>query len=139
MDDKKQETNVDKYRQWHLAAAEMIDAWRIFPRLIVAGYATLIGYVVIKFAKFDYIEKVDCTASVMQVLLDKNISIDRATEIACNVTDIIGPPDSITTILGILVGASAAVFGLYVNSGKKWNGFTFWSKKKEEANSSDQG
>ena len=118
---------LNKIRAYSLAAAEQFDAWRIIPRAIAVGYTVMITYIISKFVKFEYIEKTDCSASVMQVLLDKGLPIEQVTAIACQITDVIGPPDSLTAILAIVIGAGAAVFGFYANTGRKWNGFTSWN------------
>lgn len=129
--EEKEFKNLNKFRSWSLAMAEQFDAWRIVPRAIVVGYAWLIGYMVLYFLSHDNIQKVDCNAAVMTSLLDKKYTLDQATQIACRVVEVIGPPTSLTTIVGSLIGAGAVVFGLYANTGRKWNGFTAWGKKKE--------
>lgn len=34
--------NIDSFRRRHLAIAELIDAWRVVPRLLVAGYSYVV-------------------------------------------------------------------------------------------------
>jgi hypothetical protein len=118
---------INTFRRWSLAIAESVDAWRVVPRIVVAGYSYLIGYMVLYFLSHDNVEHVTCDPAVLKVLLDANTDLATATDIACRVTDIIGPPDSLTGIVGTLIGAGAVVFGLYSSTSKKWDGgFSPW-------------
>lgn len=98
MDDLKEKPklDVDTVRQRHLAAAEFVDAWRIVPRALVAGYGYLVWEVVQWF----------------MALPD--------------------PTMSHTALVSTVVGSGAIVIGMYQNSGRKWNGFTYWKKPKGE-------
>ena len=67
-----------------LALPELIDAYRVVPRLLVAGYAVLVWKV---------------TEWVMAL---PDVSSQQA------------------AIVSVVYGAAAGVFGLYVNSGRRW-------------------
>jgi len=129
------DSNLHKFRKIQLSVAEMIDAWRIIPRVIIGGYGYLVGYMVWYFLAYDDIPKIDCDAAVLKVLLDQGQQLPAATEIACQVVDILGPPTSLTSLVAVIVGASAAVFGLYGKGSRDFSKSpTFWngSKKPED-------
>ena len=128
---------INIFRKWSLAIAETIDAWRIVPRVIITGYSILVWYMVDAFLAIETISKVDCDAAVLKVLLEGGQSLETATNIACRVVDTIGPPISYTTLLSVVIGAAAAVFGLYASTGKDWsksiNPWKWGSTKKPKA------
>jgi len=106
--------DIDKFRQIHLSLAEGLDAWRIVPRALVALYCYML-YKIINW----YMD-------LAPYIIEKCVS--------SNVLDCIAqsPTTQHAALVTAVVGISAAVFGLYSSTGKKWNGFTFWKKKKEE-------
>lgn len=106
--------NVDTWRKAHMAIAEWVDAWRMIPRLLVAGYAYMMWAVVKWYMDLEpsLIEGCD-----IAVLAEKCIINAPSTQHAALVTAI--------------VGVAAAVFGLYTNSGRQWNGFTHWNREDD--------
>ncbi len=103
-------TSIDTYRKAHLAIAELVDAWRIVPRLLVGAYSYLV-YIVVKWYMALEPKMIEgCTSDVVTNCIVQAPTTQHAA--------------LVTTIVGI----AAAVFGLYTNSGKKWNGFTPWNK-----------
>jgi len=121
-------TDVDVVRRRHLAIAEAVDAWRVIPRLLVAFYGVLF-YEVIKWYM------------ALEPHLPKEVLplIEKMTPEQIQALMIQAPTTQHTALVTAVVGISAAFFGLYTNSGKKWNGFTPWKdesisrKKKEES------
>ena len=107
--------DIDTFRKSYLAIAEMLDAFRIFPRLLVLGYTFILYDVIMwyKDLKPTLIENCD-----VELLGQTCIALATSTQHAALVTAV--------------VGVAAAIFGLYANSGKKWNGFVPWKKKVEE-------
>lgn len=105
--------DIDKFRQIHLSLAEGLDAWRIVPRALAAGYCYLLYKVV------------DWYMNLAPYILEKCSSP--------TVTDCIvqAPTTQHAALVTAVVGIAAAVFGLYAGTGKKWNGFTSWKKKPE--------
>lgn len=101
--------SIDTYRKGHMAVAELVDAWRVVPRLLVAAYSYLV-WVVVKW--YMTLEPKLITGCVSDTALD---CIYQA------------PTTQHAALVTAVVGVSAAVFGLYTNSGKKWNGFTNWN------------
>ena len=94
--------DIHKFRKWHMTIAEMIDAWRLIPRVLMASYSYLL-YLVIKW----YME-------LKPEILDKCVSD--------NITDCImmAPTTQHAALVTAVVGISAAIFALYSNSGRKW-------------------
>jgi len=106
--------DIDKFRRIHLAMAESLDAWRIIPRALAAGYCYLLYKVVVWYM------------DLAPYILEKCSSP--------TVTDCIvqAPTNQHVAVVTAVVGIAAAVFGLYVGTGKNWNGFTSWKKKPEQ-------
>lgn len=104
-----------------ISVAEVIDAWRIVPRVLVVAYS----YMVIKLYSWfvsiptQVVEK--CDSSLIKLLTENQLTLDQAKEIACSVVDVVGGPTTaqsafVTTIIGL----STAIFGLYAHTGRKW-------------------
>lgn len=106
---------LTKLRLFHLMVAEWMDAWRVIPRVIVAGYAYFM-YIMILW----YMD--------LQPYMLEGCDIDKLGE-ACIVT---APTSQHATLITAIVGVAAAVFGFYANSGKSWDNFTFtkWTEEK---------
>lgn len=135
MDKNKFDMKLHTIRKMFLAVAEIVDAWRVVPRIVLSAYAFLVGYMIIFILKYDNVEKVECDDKVMSVVLENGHSLVQAQEMACRVVDVIGPPTSWITLVSVIVGASAAVFGLYGSGRKDWSKPpVFWNggSKKEE-------
>ena len=105
--------DIDAWRKGHLAIAEWIDAWRIIPRAVIAGYTFLLWYVIQWYMKL--------TPYIIEGCDGESFGS------ACIV---LAPTTQHAALVSTVVGIAAAVFGLYAGSGKKWNGFTEWKKKK---------
>lgn len=87
---KKHKVDIDNFRRTHLSMAEMVDAWRVFPRIFVLGYGYLVWDVVQWFKELP----------------------DPTTQHAA--------------LLTTMIGAAALIMNFYVQTGRKWNGFTSW-------------
>lgn len=105
--------NVDTYRKAHMAVAELVDAWRVIPRLLVAAYSYLI-FMIVKWY-------MDLGPTIIEGCVSDTI------------TDCIhqAPTTQQAALVTTIVGISAAVFGLYTNTGRKWNGFTHWNREDD--------
>ena len=101
--------------------AEVIDAYRIIPRLILIGYMLAVGLAINWYFNFEVKYVTQCDSSVMKVLLDEGASIEQAESIACTVKDVIGQPTGYTALFSALVGAGAGIFGFYSATGRKWD------------------
>jgi len=114
-------TDIDVVRRRHLAMAEAIDAWRIIPRSLVALYAYMLYKVVYWYMTLE--------SHMPKELLGK---ISELSPEQINSLMIQAPITQHTALVTAMVGISAAIFGLYSNSGKKWNGFTTWKEITEQ-------
>ncbi len=106
--------NVDTWRKGHLAVAEWIDAWRLVPRVICAGYAW-VTYTVIKW----YMNLKPEVLENCNVELLKDVCVIQA------------PSTQHAALVTAVIGIAAAMFAFYANTGKKWNGFQYWNKPGE--------
>ncbi len=106
--------DIDKFRQTHLSMAEALDAWRIVPRALVGLYCYMLYKVIIWYMALE--------PHMLEGCVSQN-TIDCIVQ---------APTTQHAALVTAVVGISAAVFGLYSSTGKKWNGFTFWKKKTEE-------
>lgn len=105
--------DIDTWRKGHMAVAEWVDAWRIVPRVLVAAYAYMMWGVV-----------------KWYMALEPRIIEDCNVELLKEVCVIQAPSTQHAALVTAVVGIAAAVFGLYSNSGRKWNGFTNWGNGK---------
>ena len=104
--------NIDVWRVRYMAVAEWVDAWRIVPRIIVGGYAYMLWTVV-----------------TWYMALEPQLIENCATEILKELCVAQAPSTQHAALVTAVIGISAAVFGLYSNSGRKWTGFTPWGTK----------
>ena len=107
--------DIDAWRKLHLSMAEFLDAWRIIPRAIVILYGYGMWQVGEWYMNLKPYMLEGCNA---ELLKEKCIVLAPTTEHMALVT--------------ALIAVAAAIFGLYANSGKKWNGFTPWNKPGEK-------
>lgn len=102
--------DIDAWRKFHMAFAEWFDAWRVIPRLIVAGYAYLLYKITIWYLS-------------LEPKIIEGCDIDKLAEACISQAPNTQHMAFVTAVFGI----SAAIFAFYTNSGKKWNGFTNWN------------
>lgn len=101
--------------------AEVVDAWRIVPRIILLAYSYLVIRLYSWFITIPTYVEQRCDAALMKFLTDNQIPFEEAQELACTISDVVGGPTTaqsafVTTIIGL----STAVFGLYASTGRKW-------------------
>ena len=111
---------MEGFRMGYLKIAEMLDMFRVIPRLLVAGYAYLVYKVV------------DWYMSFVPYMLEGCVS-DTVSD--CIVQ---APTNQHAALVTAVIGISAAVFGLYTSTGIKWSEykFTSWKKKADDTNDS---
>jgi len=99
--------NIDSLRRFYLSVAEATDAWRIVPRLLVTGYGYLLYSVVTWYSELAPYMLEGCVSET--------------------VTDCIirAPSTQHAALVTAVVGVAAAFFGLYTNSGQKWDRYVF--------------
>jgi len=115
-------SKVDLYRKRHLMVAEFIDAWRLIPRLLVAGYTWLLVKVVIWY-------------------MDKEPYLLEGCDVATLGKECLvqAPSTQHAALVTAVVGIAAAIFGLYSNSGRKWSeGVKTWNGAKKPAPKPEQ-
>ena len=100
--------------------AEIIDAYRVIPRMMLLGYTLAVGMTISWYFNFDVKYVTFCDSSVMKVLLDEGTSIEQAKGIACTVKDVVGQPTGYTALVTALIGAGAGIFGFYSATGRRW-------------------
>ncbi len=98
---------------------EWIDKLRIFPRVALVCYFVGCGTALDWYFDFEVKYETRCDSNVLKVLLDEGVALGISQAIACPVVGVVGQPVGYTALMSTLVGAGAAIFGLYVNSGRK--------------------
>jgi hypothetical protein len=115
-------------KRWALSLAESIDALRIIPRLVLIGYSVMLAYMVVWYMSIETVIKTECNAALVQIMLDKNLDLEKAQELACTVADMVGGPTTAqTALVTALISLAAPLFGFYATTSKKW------AAKKEES------
>lgn len=113
-------TNRTAWKTKLLTLAEIFDTFRIVPRLLIGMYAGLIYWIIDWYLSFETQVVTKCDSATLNVLLKESVPLAEAKDIACSVSSIIGHPNGYTVLVSTIVGAAAAVFGLYLNSGRRW-------------------
>jgi len=105
--------DIDGFRKGYLALSELLDAFRLVPRVLIGLYC----YTLYK---------------VVQWYMDLHpYMLDKCT--SQTITDCIvhAPTTQHAALVTAVVSIAAAIFGMYAATGRKWNGFTSWKKSKE--------
>lgn len=113
-----------------LKIAEIIDAYRVVPRTIIALYAYGLYRIIEWYINFELQYVTKCDSATLNVLLKEGVPVEQANAIACSVSQVIGHPTGYTALVTTMVGAAAVVFGLYANSGRSWEGDKSVNKPK---------
>lgn len=113
-------SNSSEVKRSILAAAEIVDALRLVPRLLLGLYAWLVYWIVSWYIGFKTQVVTKCDSATLNVLLSEKVPLEQAEAISCSVTEVVGHPTGYTMLVSTIVGAAAVVFGLYTNSGRKW-------------------
>ena len=112
--------NIDSFRKIQLAIAEMIDSWRLIPRLILLGYSWLL-YTTVNW----YME---LKPSIPNEVLFLVTSVSDAKELIIE-----APTTQHAVLLSAVIGVAAIVIGLYTNTGRKWDKpITKWDDKESD-------
>lgn len=110
------------FRRISLTLAESVDAWRFFPRLIIAMYATLIVWVCTWYFAIPTYQVTHCDPASMKIITDAGIPIKDAIKYTCNVVEVTGGPSMAqTTFVSTIVGMAGLIFGMYTSTGRKWD------------------
>lgn len=103
-----------------LKAAEIIDAYRLFPRITLIAFILSVGITMQWYFDFPNQYIIECNADLFTNLIDRNIPLKDAESIACKAVGVIDRPTGYTALTSVLIGASAGVFGFYANTGRVW-------------------
>lgn len=99
--------------------SELIDIFRIIPRLMILYYTGLLVYLVNWYTNIEKYVQYKCDETVLQLLLDHGETIIKAQEMACTVINVTGGPSTAeTTFVSALI--SLPVFKFFVDSAKLW-------------------
>jgi hypothetical protein len=117
--EEKKKYDIDYWRKFHLAFAELVDAWRIIPRIVILGYGFLLFYL-----------------TYWYITLEPRI-IEGCNIEALGETCIYNPPTTQhAALLTTVTGIAAAIFAFYASTGRKWDNKEFipWASnaKKEK-------
>lgn len=125
---------IEKIKNYCLMGAELVDAWRLFPRMFVGLYAVLMYKVFMWFKSIPTVLSLECNAELIEKLvLNQSIPLEQAQEIACTVTAVLGGPTTQHTVLVTTIcGLATAIFGFYANSGRNWASLPPLKKQKKE-------
>jgi hypothetical protein len=105
---------VNKIRYYFLMIGEWMDAWRITPRVLVAGY----GYLLYKIVTWYML----LTPYMLEGCVSDNVKL-------CIIQ---APTIQHTALLTAFIGVSAAIFAFYTKTGRNWgNGVNRWDVKSD--------
>jgi hypothetical protein len=100
-----------------MKTAERVDSFRVFPRAVLILYMLAIGHTLSWYLDFDIKYQTKCDEKTLIALLDRDIGFEDAKREACTIVTAVGRPSGYTTLVSVMIGAGAGVFGFYVNSG----------------------
>lgn len=113
---------MSNFRKKALQLAEVADAWRIVPRVLVTLYGTLVFSLYSWYKSLSTVELVECDSALLRTLVELGTSVERAYEMSCVVTGITGGPTTEQNIfVTAIIGLATGIFAFYVNSGRKWD------------------
>lgn len=118
-------SRLNQFRRISLTIAEMIDAFRVVPRIILLSYGWMVWAVGRWYMSIPSVNETSCQADVLKTLLESGVTLQQAQSVACTIVDTIGgPTNEQTMFVSIVTGLSAVVIGFYLNTGKslKWQG-----------------
>lgn len=123
---------MSNFREKAISLAEVVDAWRIIPRFLVALYGVLVYSLYTWYRSIETIEVQECNEALIRTLTDLGLDVHRAYSMACQAVEIIGgPTDAQNIFVTAIIGLSTAIFGLYVNSGRLWKRAQLEDSKKQ--------
>lgn len=104
-----------------LAVAEVFDAYRIFPRAIVALYGVLLYNLYTWFTGIVTVAQTSCDAALIKILTELGEPVAVAQELACTVSGMVGGPTTAqAAFVATVVGVAAPIFAFYANTGRGW-------------------
>ncbi len=123
------------FKKFMMSAAELVDAWRVVPRLVLIGYVFLIISLYNWFKSILTHVVITCNTTLLSYLMSHNTTIAAAKELACHVVGVVGGPTLIQgAFVTTIIGLSTAIFGLYTNTGRRWGNQLLTIKSPTESN-----
>lgn len=123
-----------------LALAEVFDAWRVVPRIMLLTYGYLVMHLYSWYRAIPIYVQTKCDGAVLEVLLGRDMNPIFAKELACNVIGTVGGPSSEQSMFAsIIIGLSTGIFALYTTTGRKWGAGTVGGDGPEEQISTEGG
>lgn len=117
---------LESARKISLTLAEATDSWRVFPRMMIAAYGYLVLNLYQWFISIPTHIQYKCDPALLQILLDKGISLIQAKETACTIINTVGGPTlAQSAFVTTIIGLSTAVFGLYTTTGRRWENWSY--------------
>lgn len=102
--------------------AEIADAWRLVPRILVALYGILVFSLYSWYRTLETVDLIECDSSMIRTLVELGTTVERAYEMSCVVVGITGGPTTEQNIfITAIIGLATGIFAFYVNSGRKWD------------------
>jgi hypothetical protein len=112
-----------------LRTAEIFDAWRVIPRIVLVLYSSLVFSLYLWYRSIPTYVQEQCDGALMQTLLDRGMELEAVEAVACTVVDIVGGPTMAqSTFVTTIIGLSTGIFGLYVATGRKWDKFGYYDR-----------
>ncbi len=122
---------MNNFRRWYLMLAELVDSYRIIPRMLVLGYSYLVYRVVDWYMHLQPYFPKD-----IQPMLGKLIKNSSDVQVLL----VQAPTTQHAVLVTAVIGFGAAVFGLYTSTGIQWKDYVFKSwkfKNKKPTNEDD--
>jgi hypothetical protein len=117
---------LSKIRRLLLVLAEIVDAWRVTPRLMIIAYGALILKVFAWYTSIKLVYVTKCDSVALQLFISQKMDIHQAQQIACTIADQVGGPTmSDTTLVTAVFGLAPIIFGIYASTGTKWNSVNY--------------
>lgn len=112
-----------------LPTAEIFDAWRVIPRIVLVLYASLVFSLYLWYRSIPTYVQEQCDESLIGTLLAQGVDLAEAQAVACTVIDIVGGPTMAqSTFVTTIIGLSTGIFGLYVATGRKWDKIGYYER-----------
>ena len=108
-----EESEIDRRRKLHLSMAEFLDAWRLFPRLLIGLYCWITYEVITWYMSLQPYIIDDCNVEILK----ENCVVAAQTT-------------GQSLLVSAIFGAATGIFGLYASTGRKWGeGVSNWRTK----------
>lgn len=105
-----------------LQFAEVFDAWRIAPRLMVTVYSLLVYKLYSWYKTLSPVERIECDDVLVRSLVELGMNVNNALETSCTVVGFVGGPTTEqTAFVTAIIGLATAIFAFYVNTGRAWS------------------